>query len=38
MNVNGKKVPVENNPGMGKGRIEENGGGTGSKYDVFEIL
>jgi hypothetical protein len=27
MYVTGKMIPVETNPGMGAGRIKENGGG-----------
>jgi hypothetical protein len=33
MCVNGKMIPVETIPGMG--RKEENGGGGESKYDVL---
>jgi hypothetical protein len=36
--VNGKMRPVETIPGIGGGRIKENGGGGEFKYDKFEIL
>jgi hypothetical protein len=38
MYVNGKMIPVENIPGMGKGRIKEYDGGDEFKYDIFDIL
>jgi hypothetical protein len=37
MYVNGKMIPVEATPGMGRG-IKENGGGSKFKYDIFDIL
>jgi hypothetical protein len=36
--VNGKMVTVETVPGMGRGRIKENGGGGELKYHIFDIL
>jgi hypothetical protein len=30
--------PVDTIPGMGGGRIKENGGGGEFKYDIFDIL
>jgi hypothetical protein len=36
--VNGKMRPVETIPGMGEGRIKENGRGGEFKYDIFVIL
>jgi hypothetical protein len=33
-----KIIPVETNPGMGKGGIKESGGGSEFKYDMFDIL
>jgi hypothetical protein len=38
MNVNGKMIPVETIPGMGKGRIKENDGRGEFKHDIFDIL
>jgi hypothetical protein len=38
MHVNGEMTPVETIPGMGEGKIKENGGGNEFKYDVFDIL
>jgi hypothetical protein len=31
-------IPLETIPGMGGGRIKENGGGGEFKYDMFVIL
>jgi hypothetical protein len=33
-----KMRPVETIPGMGGGRIKENGGGGELKYSIFDIL
>jgi hypothetical protein len=38
MYVNGKMRPVETIPGMGVGRIKENGGVGEFNYDIFDIL
>jgi hypothetical protein len=35
MYVNAKMIPVEIIPGMGGGRIKENGGGGEFKYDTL---
>jgi hypothetical protein len=31
-------IPVETIPGMGGGRIKENGGEGEFRYDIFDIL
>jgi hypothetical protein len=31
-------IPIETIPGMGEGRIKENGGGGEFKYDIFAIF
>jgi hypothetical protein len=38
MYVNGKMRADEIIPGMGEGRIKENGGGDEFKYDIFNKL
>jgi hypothetical protein len=38
MHVNAKLIPVETIPGVGVGRIKENGGGVEFKYDIFDTL
>jgi hypothetical protein len=38
MYVNGKMGPVETIAGMGRGRIKENAGRDGFKFDIFDIL
>jgi hypothetical protein len=35
MYVNGKTVSVETIPGVGGGRIKENGGGGEFKFDIL---
>jgi hypothetical protein len=35
MYVNGKMIPVETIPGIGEGRMKENGGGDEFKYDIL---
>jgi hypothetical protein len=37
MYVNGKMIPAETIPGMGRG-IKYSSGGGESKYDIFDIL
>jgi hypothetical protein len=38
MYINGKILPVETIPGMGKRRIKENCGQGEFNYDVFDIF
>jgi hypothetical protein len=38
MYVNAKMTPGETIPGMGGGRIKENGGGREFKYVIFDTL
>jgi hypothetical protein len=38
MYVNGKIISVETIPGMRKGRMKENGGGSEFKHYIFDIL
>jgi hypothetical protein len=38
MYINGKMIPVETVPGMGRREIKENGEGDEFKYDIFDIL
>jgi hypothetical protein len=38
MHVNGKIIPLETIPGMYRGRVKENGGGSEFKYDIVDTL
>jgi hypothetical protein len=38
MYVNGKMIPLETIPGMGRRGIKERGGRGEFKYDIFDIL
>jgi hypothetical protein len=38
MYVSEKIISVETIPGMGEGRMWENGGGSNFKYNIFDIL
>jgi hypothetical protein len=38
MYINGKMIPIETIPGVGKRQIKENGGGCEFKYAILNIL
>jgi hypothetical protein len=38
MYVNGKMIPVETIPGIGRGQMKENSRGDEFKYNIFDIL